>query len=167
MWQGKKEEEENAWNPVPFHTKYTTTYPVLHFFWKLNSVNISISIFECISLLCLMSTQSIHDSQCPIHLNIYLSCLPITWQAVYNNCLPLSAASMFFSTVDLLTSDLQQRSVLHVQVNIDFQDWEKTQQLYHSQSPPLGLSSRLHTSLQLYPLFIRFHVRLIDFFQPF
>lgn len=73
---------------------------------------------------------------------------------------------MFFSTDDLLTSDLQQRSVLDVQVSIDFQDWKKTQQLYHSPSHSLWLSSRFHTSLQLYPLFICFHVRLIDFFLP-
>lgn len=133
--------------------------------WHAAYYDWKFSILECMSF-CLMSTQSIHDSQCLIHPNVYLSCLPITWQAVYNNCLPLSAASMFFSTADLFTSDLQQRSVLDVQVNIDFQNWEKTQQLYHSQSPPLWLSSRLHTSLQLYPLFIRFHVRLIDFFLP-
>lgn len=47
-----------------------------------------------------------------------------------------------------------------------FSGLRETQQLYHSQSPPLWLSSRLHTSLQLYPLFICFHVRLIDFFLP-
>lgn len=50
----------------------------------------------------------------------------------------------------------RQRGVLDVQVSIDFQDWEKTQQLYRSPSPPLWLPSRLHTSLQHYPLFIPF-----------
>ncbi len=60
----------------------------------------------------------------------------------------------------------RQCSVLDVQVSIDFQDWEKTQQLYRSPSSPLLLPSRLHTSLQHYPLFIPFYVWLIDLLLP-